>query len=106
MTLPLTTGEGVTLGQHEIEVQVRYQGCKGNLCYLPREQSIPVTLTVHDVKGRCLRTLHRGDLARGTIHSLAWDGKTEAGRPVASGLYFARAKMGEQVFSEKMLLLK
>jgi len=46
MNLPLITGEGVTLGEHEIEVQVRYQGCRGNLCYLPREQSIPVTITV------------------------------------------------------------
>ena len=45
MTLPVTAPAGAT-GDHELEVQVRYQGCKGNLCYLPREQSIPVTFTV------------------------------------------------------------
>ena len=68
--------------------------------------SIAVKLTVHDVTGRQLRTLHDGVLSRDTMHSLVWDGKTDAGRTVASGLYFARAEMGEQIFSQKMLLLK
>ena len=46
MTLPLSTAADAALGDHEVEVQVRYQGCRGNLCYLPRERSVPVTLTV------------------------------------------------------------
>ncbi len=45
MKLPISAPAGAA-GSHEIEVQVRYQGCRGNLCYLPRERSIPVTLTV------------------------------------------------------------
>ncbi len=46
MKLPLSAPAGSELGEHQVEVQVRYQGCKGTLCYLPREQSIPVILTV------------------------------------------------------------
>ena len=45
ITLPIQA-QAAAVGTYEIEVQVRYQGCRGNLCYLPRERSVPVTLTV------------------------------------------------------------
>ncbi len=46
MVLAVTAPAGISTGEHELDVQVRYQGCRGGLCYLPREQSVPVTLTV------------------------------------------------------------
>ncbi len=45
MTLPLHA-PGDPIGEHELEFQVRYQGCKDKICFLPRERSVPVTVTV------------------------------------------------------------
>jgi thioredoxin:protein disulfide reductase len=44
--VPVNAPADAALGATEVELQVRYQGCKDKICYLPREQSIPVTLTV------------------------------------------------------------
>jgi hypothetical protein len=49
----------------------------------------PVTLAIHDVMGRRVRTLWEGTRDRGA-HVVSWDGTDDAGRPVASGVYFAR----------------
>lgn len=68
--------------------------------------SVQVTLTIHDVQGRRLATLQDGALPRGSAHSVVWDGKSEDGKPVASGVYFARIAMDEHVHSRKMVLLK
>ncbi len=46
MSLPLSAPADHPLGDQEIDVQVRYQGCKGSLCYLPRERSVSATVTV------------------------------------------------------------
>lgn len=51
----------------------------------------PVRVTVHDLAGRRLRTLHDGPLAAGRRHGLSWDGADDRGRPLASGTYLCRA---------------
>ena len=47
------------------------------------------SLSVHDALGRHVRTVAGGVLAAGT-HEVAWDGRTDAGAPVAAGVYVAR----------------
>jgi len=47
------------------------------------------TLAIHDPSGRRVRTLAAGEFGAGE-HALAWDGRDDAGRSVAPGLYFAR----------------
>ena len=49
----------------------------------------PVRLDLHDARGRRVRTLVRGPLDAGA-HTVAWDGRDEAGRRAPRGLYFAR----------------
>ncbi len=46
-----------------------------------------VSLRVYDVSGRLVRTLVDGELPPGR-HSSRWDGRDDAGTPVASGVYF------------------
>jgi hypothetical protein len=48
-----------------------------------------VSLTIHDVAGRLLRTLERGRADAG-VHRRSWDGRDERGRQVAAGVYFVR----------------
>ena len=50
-------------------------------------------LAVFDLKGRRVRQLHQGALPAGS-HDFTWDGRNEGGRPLSSGVYFARL-MGE-----------
>ncbi|MHC4137503.1 MAG: hypothetical protein ACYS0K_21360 [Planctomycetota bacterium] len=49
----------------------------------------PVRISVHDVGGRQLVRLRDGILQPGR-HGLEWDGRDDAGRAVASGVYFIR----------------
>jgi hypothetical protein len=50
-----------------------------------------VEASVWDASGRRVRTLGRSWRAAGT-HDLAWDGRSDAGTPVAAGVYFARVR--------------
>ncbi len=52
-----------------------------------------VRLTIVDISGRLVKTLLVAPREAGT-HSLTWDGRSEAGRRVASGTYFARLSVG------------
>ncbi|HEX7880839.1 MAG TPA: FlgD immunoglobulin-like domain containing protein, partial [Candidatus Eisenbacteria bacterium] len=63
----------------------------------------PVTVDLFDVTGRKVKTLITGDLSAGT-HELSWDGRDDAGRAVASGLYFYRVITPEGVFSRKLFV--
>lgn len=56
---------------------------------------VRLDVTVFDVAGRAVRTLHGGEAAAGT-HSLEWDGRDSSGQPTSSGLYFVRARAGAE----------
>jgi len=71
--------------------------------WLPR--SVETRLEVFDVSGRLVRLLHAGQIVAGT-HDLSWDGKNTSGRPAPSGLYFARLQAGDQVLSNKVVVLR
>lgn len=64
-----------------------------------------VNLTVFDVLGRKVRTLVNGRVAAGR-HAVRWNGRDDAGRPVAGGLYLYRLQTGERVLTRKMVLMK
>ncbi len=72
----------------------------------PSAAPVPVTLAVYDLRGRRVTTLFSGTLRGGNRHGFTWDGRDDAGRPVASGTYFVRARIGEEIQSRKLLLLR
>ena len=64
-----------------------------------------VSISVHDVSGRLVRTLHEGAASPGS-HDVAWDGRDALGNRVASGIYFARMEAPDFSAARKMLLIK
>ncbi|MBD3402307.1 T9SS type A sorting domain-containing protein [candidate division GN15 bacterium] len=64
-----------------------------------------VTLVVYNVLGKQVKTLIDRTLAAGA-YSVAWDGTTDAGKAVSTGVYFYRLSTSEATSSKKMLLLK
>ncbi len=64
-----------------------------------------VTLRVFDIMGREVTTLVRGVQAAGRYQTV-WEGTTNAGIPVASGVYFCRLEAGSFMKTQRMLLLK
>ena len=59
-----------------------------------------VSLTVYDVLGRRVRQVWDGSLAAGT-HRFTWDGRDEAGKGVAAGVYIYKVEVDGQVEAKK-----
>ena len=65
-----------------------------------------VRLDVFDMRGRLLRRLIEGvDLEQGS-HSAVWNGRSQSGIEVESGVYFCRFQAGDHVETKRMTLLK
>lgn len=72
-------------------------------CSMP--QAGPVTLAINDVAGRRVRTLLDGAVGAGDW-SFVWDGRDDAGRAVASGVYFYRLQAAAKSRTGRLQLLK
>jgi len=68
-------------------------------------RSAHVRLTIHDVSGALVRTLVNEQQSAGR-RSVEWNGMSDNGTPMASGVYFYRLSAGDYVSSKKMILLK
>ncbi len=65
----------------------------------------PVDLAVYDITGRRVRTLAAREMTAGS-HELEWDGRDDAGRELAGGVYLLRFEAADTVENEKLVLLK
>jgi hypothetical protein len=64
-----------------------------------------INLDIFDIRGRCVRRLHRGRLPAGA-HEIVWDGYHDNGEQAASGIYFYRLEGCGAVETRKMTLVK
>jgi hypothetical protein len=64
-----------------------------------------VTLAVYDVTGRLVKMLLDEPKAAGRYQQV-WEGRDNAGAPLASGVYFLRMNAGTKSFVRKMVMLK
>ena len=69
------------------------------------EQPGPVRVTVYDLLGRRVRTLVEETQSPGA-YEVGWDGRDDAGQPVASGTYFYRLRVGDAVSSKQALRIQ
>jgi hypothetical protein len=70
---------------------------------LPRASVVSVR--VHDLSGRVVRTLVDGAREAGR-HEAVWQGRDDRGQPLASGVYLAQVRTAEGVTSRKLVLAK
>ena len=64
-----------------------------------------VNLQIFDLSGRLIRTLYSGSEDAGR-HEKVWLGRDQAGRTVATGVYFYRLRADRDVETRRMLLMK
>ncbi len=64
-----------------------------------------VRVRIYDVAGRLVRDLANGRYAA-SRQAITWDGRDDAGRAVAGGVYFYRLEAGSFVQTRKLLLMR
>jgi hypothetical protein len=69
------------------------------------QSSQPVNLAVYDIRGRLVRTLADSEFEPGR-YQIHWDGRSDSGVRVSSGIYLYRLKAGNETFTRKMAVLK
>lgn len=69
------------------------------------DRALELTLTVHDARGALVRRLASGVFAAGP-HAVTWDGRDQAGRPVAAGMFRVRASGEGGVAARAACLVK
>ncbi len=72
---------------------------------LTAKRDVRLEVTVHDVAGRRVRTIHRGALPPGAA-SIAWDGRDEGGSRVGAGVYWIRVSDGVAEESVKAVRIR
>ena len=71
--------------------------------FLPK--SGPVRLELFSVTGQRVAILHQGPQQAG-YHRLSWEAQDDAGRPLASGIYFYRLETTNGTLTRKLTLLR
>jgi hypothetical protein len=70
-----------------------------------RQTPVRATLKIYNVRGRLVRTLVNEPKEPGT-HRVVWDGKSDDGYEVASGVYLYDLRIGDHSQTRKMVLMK
>jgi flagellar hook assembly protein FlgD len=86
-----------TVTLEKAEIADRIQTIEGTLVRysLPSGKSGNVKIEIYDVAGDLVRVLTQSAPTDGTYYYLEWDGRTDGGDPVASGVYLARFTLNE-----------
>lgn len=64
-----------------------------------------MSLCVYNVRGQLVATLMQGLLHTG-VYTITWNGTSDSGSPVASGVYYYQLSSPDEQVSNKMLLVK
>jgi hypothetical protein len=64
-----------------------------------------VTLEIFDVAGRRVRTVLNERMDAGSS-SARWEGVSDTGEPIASGMYFARLQSGKRFLTQKIVIVR
>jgi len=70
---------------------------------LPQAQ--PVQVLAYDIQGRLVKTIASGHHPAG-IERLVWKLDDESGRPVSTGVYLVRARVGTETFEHRVTVVR
>jgi hypothetical protein len=68
-------------------------------------EDVRVSVTIYNIQGQVVRTLVNEDQKAG-YYTIQWDGRSEAGTTVATGIYIYRINAGTFVTAKKMVMMK
>lgn len=87
-------------------VQARFRGPNPFGSHTTIEYFLPaetvVSLSIHDLRGRRLRSLLEGEPQNDGWNQVRWDGMDDRGQPQAAGVYFFRLQAGDEVVSGRI----
>lgn len=66
----------------------------------------PTTVSIYNAKGQLISTLVNNQKLSPGEHTVAWNGKTNFGQPVAAGIYFYKMSSGRYSSTKKMIMMK
>jgi flagellar hook assembly protein FlgD len=72
---------------------------------VPSDGAGAIDLAIYDVSGRLVHTLQGARQGPG-IHSAFWNGTDRSGSVAPSGVYFCRLRVGDEVRTRTMVILK
>jgi hypothetical protein len=96
---------GITQEELEQNVPNPFNPSTRIVYVVPTGGEVRVTLDVFDVNGRRIRRLASERPSTGRV-AIEWDGRDDAGRAMASGVYFYRLVAGATTITRRMTLLK
>jgi hypothetical protein len=70
-----------------------------------RQTPLRTTLKIYNIRGQRVRTLVDEPNGRGT-HRVVWDGRSDEGKAVASGVYLYELRVGDFSQTKKMVLMR
>ncbi len=71
--------------------------------FMPRDER--VDLVIYNVEGKTVRTLVRESRKAGR-YTVPWNGRNNLGHPVSSGVYYYRLRVGKDVLTRKMVIIR
>ena len=66
----------------------------------------PVDLSIYSARGERVRRLFAGAAPAGRMQAVDWNGRDDAGRVAASGVYYCRLQAGDRTLMRKIALLR
>ncbi len=72
----------------------------------PVDGSVLLSLKIYNTHGKLVRILAIGKYDQGRRYSTMWDGKSDNGKPLSSGLYFYKLEAGTWKATRKMVMVK
>jgi glucose/arabinose dehydrogenase len=88
-----------------IEIQASQVFEPENAIRFELEEAGNVSLTVHDVTGRTVRSLVSGPLSAGT-HEIRWNGQANQGNLLPAGVYFYKLEAGAMASSRRVVVVR
>lgn len=101
----VTQGDTGSLEWPVLQLTSRNPSCGGATFTAAIPVATAGTVRVFDIAGRLVRTVWQGRFAPGE-HVLEWDGRDADGRPVASGVYYARLETDLGAAGHKVVIVR